>query len=63
VKSLRFSLRSQFAWLIAASLLVFAVKFSNAAESKVACQVEWDRVQRGAEKKVKSRWRSTIKGL
>jgi hypothetical protein len=34
----------------AASLSIFTVKLSNAAESKVAWQVEWDRVQRGAEK-------------
>ena len=50
MKSLRFSLRLQFAWLIVASLSIFTVKLSNAAESKVAWQVEWDRVQRGAEK-------------
>ena len=36
--------------MIAASLSIFTVKLSNAAESKVAWQVEWDRVPRGAEK-------------
>jgi len=62
VKSLRFSLRLQFAWLIAASLSIFTVKLSNAAEAKVglASGIESSAAPR---KKAKSQWRSTIKGL